>query len=173
MRRERVPERLLVVTLAAYLFLTLAASGYLAWTPATAPLRGWLRPGECAMRVQWGLPCPLCFGTTTYMLIWRGYFAQALVLSPFVFGMFWGSTALVPLLTWAAVSRRPLEWWFRRLSIKGWLLAAVVVFALLLANWAYLIATRSGVASEALLKFGDSYLISAITQEQTTLSCRK
>jgi len=141
--RERLVERVVLGAGAFYIFLTLAVSAYLAYAPPDGALRGILgKLPPCAMRHNLGIPCPLCFGTTTYILIWRGRFWAALRLDPFVFVLFWVSIVLLFGLVFLAVSRRPASYWLGGVPARRWALAAAVVGALFLLNWVYLVFTH-------------------------------
>jgi hypothetical protein len=142
---------LALATLAVYLILTLAASAALAWsTPGSLVHRalGW---NACALRVHSGVPCPLCFGTTTYILIWRGYWWEAARLSPFAFALFWASAAGLVLIPIQIVARRPLGERFAWMPKNGWIAVSGAVILLMFVNWIYLIVLWSGMAPEQIV----------------------
>jgi hypothetical protein len=151
MTNDRAVERGILGTVLFYLILAHGVAAYLACTPGDAPLRSVLHLPTCAMRHYVGIPCPLCFGTTTYILIWRGYWGVALRLDPLVFAVFWESALLIPALAFLIVSRYPVSHWTGGISKRAWTAVAGTVGLAVLANWAYLIITLSDTSPEAVL----------------------
>ena len=103
------------------------------------------------MRAYLHIPCPLCFGTTTYILIWRGYWGAALRLDPLVFVIFWLSLVLIPALLWDLVSPRALRRLIGPVPRRVWWALGATFAVLVLLNWLYLIATLRGVSPEEIL----------------------
>ena len=145
-KSNRLAERILTGGIALYLALTLALSAAFAYSPEDASVRRAFAPPPCAMRERLGIPCPLCFGTRTYIHVWQGHFGRALRLSPFVFGLFWVSLGAVPVLTWLTLSRRPASDWLGRVPNWVWIGSGVLIAVLFFLNWLYLIVTSPGTA---------------------------
>jgi hypothetical protein len=151
MTDDRISERGLLGALLVYLALTLGAAACLAYAPQDSSAARAIWWPTCAMRRLAGIPCPLCFGTTTYVLIWRGHGKEALSLNPFAFGLFWLSFAAIPVLSLLMFSRRCASDWMGRIRRPVWVSLAAVVALALVVNWFYLIATQTGVSPEAVL----------------------
>jgi len=152
MTTDRAGERVVLGCILLYLVLALAATAYLAHAPANARGSQILRLPPCAMRHHLGIPCPLCFGTTTFILLWRGYWGAALRLDPLVFAIFWLSGLLVPVLVWEIVSRRPMHRRIGPVSRRAWSALGVTFALLVLMNWLYLIVTLRGVSPDEILR---------------------
>jgi hypothetical protein len=149
---DRVIERSLLGSLLIYLLVMQAVAAYLAYAPAAAPGVSLLRWPTCAIRHYLGIPCPLCFGTTTFILIWRGHWAAALRLDPFVFAIFWLSVVAIPTMAILIASRRPVSHWTARIPKAVWVTVAGTILLALVVNWFYLIITLSGVTPEQVLR---------------------
>lgn len=152
MTTDRMAERVVLGAILLYLILALATTAYLAHAPADFPRSHFLHLPPCAMRLYLGIPCPLCFGTTTYVLLWRGYWGVALRLDPLVFAIFWLSVVSVPVLVWETVSRHPLRHRIGPVPRRVWLALGGTLAGLVLLNWFYLIATLRGVSPDELLR---------------------
>lgn len=136
-------ERVALCSLLVYLAVLLAASALLACLPAGAGLRRFLTPAPCSMLSHFGVPCPLCKGTTTFVMIWWGQLGEALRLNPFAFAMFWGMVAAVPALAYLVVTGRSIRSFFGRMPKHAGLWVGIVLGGLFLLNWVYLIARFS------------------------------
>lgn len=115
------PLALLVFVGGGFLLAPLMAGGWVPWPP-------------CGMRLAFGIPCPLCGGTRSWAALAEGHLATAFAWNPF--GAALAFALALGALVWigfALAGRRC------RISRPGWILVAILT--LLLANWAYLIAT--------------------------------
>jgi len=142
-------ERAVLGGLLFYVILLHGLSAYLAHSLANPPFPAALP--KCLMRSLLGIPCPLCFGTTTMILIWRGYWGAALRLDPFVFALFWLSVLIVPALGFLLVSRQVAVHWLGAIPRRIWRALAIAFALALVGNWLYLIATLSGTSPEEIL----------------------
>ena len=96
-----------------------------------------LVPG-CPFRAITGIPCPTCGTTHVAVALMHGHLGAALAANPLVAlaGLFFVAGGLLAPL-WAAVNWPVPE---VPTPLPGWARAAIV--AMLLADWAYLIAAR-------------------------------
>jgi len=151
MMSNRTVERSILGVFLFSLILAHSVAFSLASLPGDAPMRWALSRPTCAMRALVGIPCPLCFGTTTFILTWRGYWGAAFRLDPLIFVMFWLSVVVIPVLGFLIFSPKSAGHWVGLIPRRLWVTTIAIIGLAVFANWFYLIATLSDVSPREVL----------------------
>ncbi len=88
----------------------------------------------CLSRVTFGVPCPLCGGTSSWVAMWHGQVGGAFALNPFATALFFVFAASVVAGTISLV-KNSSPW--PRLARVHWWPVGAFTGAALLASWAW------------------------------------
>jgi hypothetical protein len=86
----------------------------------------------CTIRASWGIPCPACGMTTSWSHLLHGQFLAAVSANSGGVLLAIAATVIAP---WVLVSGLLGRWWFPPPSEPAAILASLVVFTVITADW--------------------------------------